>query len=159
MTGTPFHTPITLSGYTCVRAHQILLGHEQFLSSLLSSVVQQVVNGEWWMVNLRICDNGSDEDELSLALWRRRQPCLVLSSRVNVCLPISSLINFSIYHHHRSNFWSWLIIKRVISCPLNVAPQNLRNCWRKFPCLRLDTFFLSWRPEFLLATNRFPPSL
>ena len=29
------------------------------------------------MVNLRICDNGSVEDELSLAWWRRRQQCLL----------------------------------------------------------------------------------
>ena len=32
------------------------------------------------MVNLRICYNGSEENGLSLAKWRRRQQCLVLCS-------------------------------------------------------------------------------
>ena len=49
MTGAPFNTPITPSRYTCVRAYQITLGYERFLPSLLSSVVQQVVNGRRWI--------------------------------------------------------------------------------------------------------------
>ena len=50
-------------------------------------------------MNLRICNNWRNEEELSLASWRRRQQCLVLSSRTNFGPPLSSLIVWLIVSH------------------------------------------------------------